>query len=97
MTNTLRHPVGLFASVQVLGLVCMAAWQYVALALASPIWAIALILLFPGNFASIILTDKLFWGKGLSSVAVVASEIPVLLVVNAAPWFGTIRTFKIFR
>lgn len=80
-----------FAGVELIGLVCMLSWQSAPPAIASYIWGTALVALFPGNLLSAVLIEKLFWTSPLPSAAMLAAEIPVLVAINAAIWFGLIR------
>jgi hypothetical protein len=98
MKTSFRSSTILFAGVQLIGLVCMCTWQSTPLAVASLIWGTALIALFPGNFLSTMLIEKLFWKSELSLTAMLAAEIPVLIAINAALWFALIKTMRrLFR
>jgi hypothetical protein len=88
MKTRFRRPAILFAVVQIIGLVCMYTWQAAPAAAASFLWGTAAVALFPGNFASAVLIEKLFWNSGWTLTAMLAAEIPVLLAINAAIWFG---------
>ena len=88
----------LFAGLQLIRLVCMCTWQSAPPGVASFIWDTAIVALFSGNFLRAILIEKLFWRNGLSLATMLAAEIPVLVAINAALWFGLIRTIRwLFR
>jgi hypothetical protein len=98
MRTGFKSSTNLFVVVQLIGLVSMFTWQAAPRAVASPIWGTAIVALFPGNFLSAILIDKLFWQSQLSQTAMVAAEIPLLIAINAALWFGLNRTAQwLFR
>ncbi len=59
-------------------------------AAASFMWGTAAVALFPGNFASAVLIEKLFWNSGWTLTSMLAAEIPVLIAINAAIWFGLV-------
>jgi hypothetical protein len=85
-----------FAVLQLVGLVCMFTWQSAPLAIASLIWGTAVVTLFPGNFISTILIEKLFW-TGLRQSNMLAAGIPLLIAVNGALWCGFTRAIRLFR
>jgi hypothetical protein len=88
--NIRQKTYGIFAGVQAIGLFCMFTWQWAPAA--AFLWGAALVLLFPGNFLSAMLAEKLFWNSGLSQGAILAMEVPILLVCNAIVWLGAIST-----
>jgi hypothetical protein len=94
MKTRFRQPAILFAVVQTIGLVCMFTWQAAPPAAASFLWGTAAVALFPGNFASDILIEKLFWNSGWTLTSMLAAEIPVLIAINAAIWFGVVRAMQ---
>jgi len=69
-------------------------WPYVPSFARSFVWGAAILALFPGNFLSSILMDKLFWKSGLSLTAMSVAGMPVLVAMNAALWFGVIGALR---
>jgi len=94
MKTRFRRLAILFAVVQTIGLACMFTWQAAPAAAASFLWGAAVVALFPGNFASAALIEKLFWNSGWTLTAMLAAEIPALIAINAAVWFGLVRAMQ---
>ena len=80
-----------FAVVQIVGLACLALWPHTT-NVAAFLWGTALITLFPGNFLSAFLVERLFWNSGLSLTSMSLLELPLLVAINAALWFAVIAT-----
>jgi len=93
MKNRVKSPMTwLFVGVQCLGLLCMNTWKFLPSEVSSFIWGTAIVLLFPGNFLGTLLTEKLLWKSGWPLTAMLAVEIPVLILINAAVWLGAVKT-----
>ena len=89
-----RGWVGLLVLVQVVGLVCMGAWQHVPQTYRSIIWGGSFLLLFPGNVVSTIFVERLFWHSRLSLVTMSLMEIPLLLAINTLIWLCAAWAFS---
>ncbi len=93
MTKSSRRWGAVYCAVQAGGLVAMWLWPHTQVAGAF-LWATALIALFPGNILSTTVIEKLFWESGLSSTAMLAIELPLIIGVNALLWFIVIATTR---
>jgi hypothetical protein len=96
MKNAIGRWTVVFASAQLIGLVCMWMWRYAPPAASSFVWGTALVFLFPGNVLSAILIERLFWNR-LSLTTMALVEVPVLLAINALLWFGVIGAVRGLR
>lgn len=93
MTRSFRKWTAVFSGVQLCGLAAMWIWPH-ARAAGSVLWATAFINLFPGNILSTMLIERLFWKSSLSSIAMLAFELPLTVGINALLWiiiFGVIQ------
>jgi hypothetical protein len=81
--------------VQTIGLLCMCTWQIASAPIASFLWGTATVALFPGNLASTVLIEKLFWNSHWTSMAMLAAELPALIAINAVFWFGLARAMQL--
>lgn len=60
-------------------------------------WGTALITLFPGNFVSGVLVDKLFWKSTLTAVEMSVVDVPVELAINASVWFLCAKLLRLVK
>jgi hypothetical protein len=82
-----------FCAVQCVGVICMWVWPH-TLTGSSFFWGTALLLLFPGNFLSALIVEKFLWQSRLSLTAIAVIEVPLLVAINMALWWGVIRCFR---
>jgi hypothetical protein len=94
MNRPVARWVILFVCVQVIGLACMWVWPHVQSIAGSFVWGTTLIALFPGNMLSAIIIEKVFWSSGLSLTSMAFIEMPVLVAINFALWFGVIGAIR---
>jgi hypothetical protein len=97
MKKTFGRWLILFACVQLTGLVCMWIGRYGPPAAGSLVWGTALVALFPGNFLSAMVIEKLFWSSGLSLTAMSVAEMPLVVAINALLWVGVIGAIRRLR
>ncbi len=76
-----------FVCVQSMGQICFWTLGHVPLRFATTMWGTALISLFPGNFASGALIEKLLWGGGRTLTQMALIEAPLEIAINAVVWF----------
>jgi hypothetical protein len=93
MTRLLRRWGAVYCAVQLGGLAAMWLWPHTRGA-AGFLWGAALIALFPGNILSTTLIEKLFWETSLSSTAMLAIELPLILGINALLWLIVLATIR---
>ena len=87
----------IFAAVQSLGLLCFWTWGYASSGLGAAMWATALITLFPGNFFSGVLVDKLLWKSSLTAVQMSVIDVPVEVAINAGVWFLCMKLMRFIK
>lgn len=86
-----------FAAVQLLGLLCFWTWGFVNSQVGAGMWGTALITLFPGNFISGVVVDKLLWKSALTAVQMSVIGVPLEIVTNAVVWFLCVRLLRFIK
>jgi hypothetical protein len=84
-----------FLAVQLVGLACLALWQYVPSSLGMVMWGTALILLTPGNFLGGWLVVTLFWQGHLSLVGIGLLSAVAAVAINGIIWFAVVKVFRL--
>ena len=86
--HRLRPLIWLFTLLQSIGVACIWSAQHVPSTLGVQMWAVTLIVLFPGNFLASWVVESLFWRTGLSTVAMGVMESGLLVIINGVIWFA---------
>jgi hypothetical protein len=86
-----------FIAVQLFGLLCFWTWGYVSSQVGAAMWGTALITLFPGNFVSGFLVDRLLWKSPLTAVQMSVIDVPVEVAINACVWFLCVRLLRLIK
>ena len=76
-----------FTMVQTLGLICSWIWAYDILGTGTGLYATGLFALFPGDFVSGFIVEKVLWHTGLTLRQMGLLEIPIIVALNMGAWF----------
>jgi hypothetical protein len=86
--HRLRLLTWLFVLSQSVGVACIWSAKHVPSTLGVPMWAVTLIVLFPGNVLASWVVESVFWRSGLSTVAMGVMESGLLVIINGTIWLA---------
>jgi hypothetical protein len=86
-----------FIVVQLLGLICVCAWEYDIFGTGAAMWATSVFVLLPGDLISALIVEKLLWNSGLTVTQMAFVEIPLEVAVNLCVWLLCVKIIHVIK